>query len=814
MPLSLKPSSKAVTDLCYNLRQTLSSTGSPQLVPVGRPSVLAGGSWRPLAMMQPVLGLNLLIVASGLILGYIDLTPKPGPLSDEQSAPVQIATMRSEIRCATTDGPKLTVMTATGAFSAVYDAIRAAWTDFDIADFPVLSLIAEPLSDVEAVVAPRRLSCEYSTGMNFITSLDLRNISSDLAEAYRSLGAAAAASGSFCAPAFFRYRLVGHDGETLYDSPPVLLCGPDSSRQTAPVTLRSADRRNVESYTLSAPRWRLHVSSSKAVADSVAALVSRIEILATPQFHPFDSSQQAAVTIVPPGITDDFARVTLQGAAKAISSDNSAPAAARLRRALASLPGLEKVVAVIHAPFGSSAIDLVPTVDSLTGDVDADYREVERAMSADVSIVDQTEARLLPPHSFSADACASASGLQLWGGLTALRFDGYPAEAFAASLAGDGPWHASVAVEFSNGSERVVALSQGISGAPLTFSPVISYPSADAVSITICVSAAGEVRRSVLPLTPDPAGRRALYVDKSMQAFALSTALSTFVPPLAVAAPLSLPSYVALASKRSPSMPLAVCSLGDCHVVALRPCCRSQAGWDYKRIRFSAFTSAGIYTVNASPRQTAQLSATLVDNAVIASPSALTEAGSRLVAVASGRLLDVGPTKVTTLADAPDALALAYSQAFREIWISGGAMTTVVNLDDKVKTTRQELITGQAVGDYACIGNEIVCLSAETPRASTYVRWAFAFDMPLGYVRAKRVAIAMNADWQGEGEVALHRLNSSGAEPVASMTARFNGPVKSRFGRPVMSLPSRTLRLSAQGRVSGLTVFSSASIEF
>lgn len=812
--LSPKPSSKGLTTLCHNLRQTLSPTGIPQLTPVGQLSVLASGSWRPLAMMQPALGVNLLIVASGLTLGYIDLTPKPDPLSSADSAPIEIAVMRSEIRCAVTDGSRLTVMTATGAYTADYDVVSAAWSHADISEFPVLSLIAEPLSDAESTVAPRRLSCEYSAGMNFITSLDMRNISADLARAYRDVCAQAAASGSFCAPAFCRYRLIGHHGETLYDSPAVLLGAPDSTRQTASLTLHSADRRNLEAYTLSAPRWRLRVASSKPVAKRVADYVSRIEILATPQFHPFDPAGLASLTVVPPSAKTDFARVTLQGASKAISSDNSLPAATRLRRAVSALPSLEKVVAVIHAPFGSSSIDLKPQIDAVSANVDDDCRLIERAMTAEVSPVDPTEARLGPPHEFSATCCSSASGFDLWGDLTALRFDGYPAEAFAASLAAEGAWHAAVTVSFSNGDERVVALSQGLSGAPLTFSPVISYPSADAVSMTITVSAGGEVRRSVLPLTPDPSGRHALYVSPSMQSFSLSDTLSSFVQPLAVSVPLRLPSYVALASKRSPSHLLAVDSLGDCFVMALRPCCRSQSAWDYNRIRFSAFTSSGIYTVNSSRNRSGVISSLLVDNAVLASPAAVTEVGGRLIAVASTRLVEVGPTRVRTLADGIDAASLAYSPSFRELWASDGSETKVINLDDNTFATRTEAFDCEAVGSYVLVGGSLVDLSIESPRESTYIRWVTAVDLPLGYTRFVRASVDMKGAWQSEGEFAVHRLNGATAEPSPSMSVRISGELRSPFVRQVAALPARRLGLSVQGRVSPSTLFSSTSIDF
>ncbi len=779
---------ESATTVCHNLRIESRPTGRLELSPVGNPAVLVAAPWLPLA---EIAGSGVLIVADGSRLGEVDLP-------DGWDVTV-IADLGSEIRCAVVSGLRLTVMTDAGAV----DLRRSpdGWIVMDSVRWPRLSLMAEETADFSVEVSARRLTGDYVSAPVQLNDSDRRAVSGDVARAYAGVVAQASAAGQYCAPALMRYRFVGHDGEVIYESPSLLLGAADSSRLTRAIEVTSADRRTLDGYTVGARGWRLRLSSPDAITRSMAAAVARIEVLACPQFHPFDPSGEAAVTVVSDAASATMIRLTMQGAGRAVSEANGAAAEARLRRMLAVQPRVERVVAVVQGPFAEGdTIDCCPAADGAYAGVADECREVERALQMKVTPRGHLAGCVTAPQRFTARCVAAAAGKMLWGDVEALRFDGYSVECFAARRGGAGSWHAAVSVSFASGDEQVVAVSDGLTDAPAAFNPLLSYPSADAVAMTLIVSSGGTVRRMTVPLTPDPSGRMSVYVDRSFAPVVLSSTMPAFVVPAAVTKSRSLPSFMVLTDSVAPVRALDVATVGDGTVNAVFVASRSQSSWDFSKVRFVALASSGISAVTVV--SDGRLSLSRIDSRGVVSRNAAVEASGRVLAVAAGSLVEVGVSKAKTIISKFDADALAYDALRGELWASAGnGVSTVVDLERMEMYTRDGGVT-ESVGGYALVDGRLCCLCREDRPESVYVRWDGQIDLSERFVRLKGVGFDMRSSAIAYGNVSVSRMSGNDLEPSPSLRLTVDGAMGSPIAMPVLALPMRRAAFSLQGRMA------------
>ena len=810
------PSAKSATMRCHNLRTEILPTGETVLRPVGRPEPVAEGAWWPLTKMSPAPGVEMLIVADGCRLGAIDLVGADcgaGVVSTESVS--LIAVTDSEISCAVSFGDMLTVMTADGPRRMAYDAGESAWLLIDPSEWTALSLTAHETADCTATVAPRRLSGDYSSASEPLNDSDRRAVTGDLRRAYTEVVSQAAAAGVCCAPAIVRYRLVSHDGSTLCISPPLLLGPRDSGRLTAPVAVTSDDRRTLDGYEIAARGWRPAVVSSRPVSKAMAAAVSRIEILACPQFHPFDPSGEAVAVLVNDPADRTMLRLTMPGAGLSVSSGNAAAGESRLRRMLAVQADAEQVVAVIRGPFAEgSVIDCEPRLTLPYSGVDDECRAVAAALARRPETVSDSQSRISPPHAFAAACCASAAGNVLWGSLEALRFRGWSADFFAGSRAGAGAWRSAVAVTFASGDEQLVAVAQGTEGAPAELNPVLSYPSADAVAMTLIVSAGGKVRRTTVPLTPLPSGDMSVYVSPGFAPFVPEGEAQTFVIPAERRVRKPLPGFVAAARADAPTAAVSLAPVGDGEVSALFPASRSQSSWDFSRVRFSALTSRGIYAVTLSG---ASLSVSLVDSRGVVGRHAAADAAGRLLAVASGNLVEVGASRAVTLLSDFDADVLAYATVRDELWGSAAddGLTAVVDLSTLQSATRDDAVRSPSLDAYAVVGGSLCRLGAETPAAgSVYVRWDCAISVSDDFVRPVGLTFDMRSRSVAYGSLAVRRVSTADEEPSPSLRLSLDGRQASPLKVALPALPLRRAAVSFQGRVSPDTVISAVTLSY
>ena len=802
----------AAVSRCHHLRPVRLSTGEKVLMPVAPLDSVFSSAWRPLARMQGSDGKSRIIVASGDMVGEV-LLDTGGDLQGEGSVRV-IAKLDVEPVCAVADASRLTVMTSRGQMNWIIGG-NGEWLRVDISAWPALSLMAVDGADCSATVPARRLSADYSDRTRPLSDSDRRSLTSDLRRAYLDIARQAAASGAMCAPMLVRYRLVGCDGEILYVSPPQFLSPADSSRLTLPLSVHSSDRRRLAAYLVSARSWQLKVVSVAPFPRDMAEVVSRIEILASPQFHPFDDSAEASVSLVSETSSDEMLRITMPGACKSVSAGNALAAESRLKAAVGTMESLERVVAVIQGPLVAGAtLDNTPAVMGLMRSVGDECRALDEAIArSDSQQLSVAAECLSAPHSFSARCGVSDAGYTLWGNLEALRFDGFPVESFAAERAGQGAWHAAVAVKFASGKEQVVALSSGTSGAPLRFNPLLSYPAADAVSMTLTVSAGGVVRSSTLPLVPDSSGRRAVYIRPSFTPFALENEVPAFIVPAVRRQPRPMSSYVAVCKSGAYASPIALSSLGAACVNDVFVASRARSSWDFSRPRFSVFAASGVYTLTIPGTRSHSLSLSRIDSRVIESGAACMVDG-RLWAVADDTLVEVGVSALKDLVCSVDTDYMAYDSVNKELWLSSPqrAVTTVFSVETLFSYTRDEILASRSVDGFAVVNSSLCRLGVEASAQSVFIRWDGELPLSDRYVSPRILRLDMCSAKISFGSLTLRRQTVAQAESAPSLRLSLNGRLSSPLAVPLRLLPARRLVFSFQGRVSPDTLISSLTI--
>lgn len=789
------------TTACHNLRSVRLQTGATALTPVGTPVRLSEEALTPLTTMT--CGDRRLIVASSAgRLQIID--PAPAEAGISLMADDRGFALPGEALCATTDGDRLTVMTDRHQLRLTLDGESGELYETGYDGLPAVVLTAETLADVSATIGPRKLSTDYPAGNHSLADRDLRAISSDMRHAYCAICRQAAADGVFIAPRLCRWRIIGRDGDILTESSPLLLGAADGSRLTAPLTFSSDDRRTIEQQELSLPSWRPVITVTGNIPDAIGRLIDRIEVIAAPPFHGFDADETAAVTLIATPGCSDFARVTMPGAWKSVSPGNSRQGKSRLSRMIATGFTSADIIAVMR-PTENTALISVPA-DSVV----AQCLRTEKALAQDIPAPDILLHRISPPHSFTAGCVTSVAGTELWGRLRAHRFGGYKAENFAASRGEAGAWHAAAEVSFADG-ERLVTVSEGTSGAPLTFNPVLSYPSPDATAITVTVSTAGEVRRATFTLTPDPSGTMAVHIHPGLAPHALVGSAPAFVIPDERRTDRVLDNYIcvcAVPNAGAPRRPLAIASVSDGRVYSVLPGSRLTAGWATTAPHFTVFSASGTHRATLSGDA---LRLTLIDSTPANGDHAAVIAGGRLIAATGSRLIEVGAGTVRTLADNIRADAIACG-AGDELWLASEEAVSVLDLATMTHHTRSESGLGASSGHYALLGAQLCDLSRETAASSLYVRWAGAVSLGDAYRRIRQMRLDLRASSVSSGTLTLRRLSHDTAENGALCRLNINGSLRSPLILRTRSLPARGCAFDFQARVSSDTIVSSVII--
>ncbi len=708
---------------CLNLRPAEDGRG---LVPVGMPQVVAPAGDVPFYEFSAADGVHLLSWGRGKV--WLDGT-------------TAVAELDAKPLAALYDGADtLYLMTAQGPLLYSWPALEPAGTG----ELPACTLAAcaGPVSP-SVTVPPRQLAEDYRRTAALKAS-DARGLASDLEDALYVLAEEARVQRCMTQPALARYKLLDSGGRVLFTSAPLLL---GTSQNYQGVRLAVDSQGVAAGYTLSAATWRMQLT----VPQGMPARVRSVQLCVTPQLHPAAWWKDASATLVH-GYTSAASTVVVQPqiAPAAVVAGRYGAAEATVAAIAARMDALEQVVATVPATAG--------TIELPWGGEDAAKDEsaaVEAAMGCGVEAVAAREARLRAPHVFTARCAARVADTVMWGDVEALRYRGYPVQMLAAELSAGQPWTAFVAVDFVDGG-RTVWTGSGSGGAPSMLCPLLSYPSPDAVRISIGITAGGTARYGSYELTPLASGLGAVYVHPSAAPFELPQAAYSVPQPVEAACRYS--GTVVAADAAAPLVPLASRDACGGRVLRLLPAAGSTAAWDFGRTRFLAFGHGGIWSVALGSGRDSLAVGRIDSRRVERAAAVAPVAGGEVYAVAGGDLVRLAGTRLTTV---------LRSCGFRDIaWIAPFA----------------ELIASGEAGEEASV------LCAACRKLRSYRRSL----VPLGLLAGEHGAYAATAS----GVMALHREE---AVPMAVGWAMRAAPEPARCAR---GLPLRSLRLMAAG--SGL----------
>lgn len=727
---------------CHNLRP--SSSGAA-LEAVGTPATAAPAGHTPLLHFSAPDGMHLL-THQALTL-YVNGTNK-------------VAKLRAAPLCAAFDGSStLHIMTAAGPQSFGWPRFNALESG-DASLYPAVSLQATATSPLRAEVAARTLSDNYRR-LSALTSADARAVRADLMAAQASIAAEAVAQRVMIQPALARYRLLDAEGRTLFTSPPVLL---GTSQCHEPLRLDCSTDALLEGYSLSAEAWQLRVH----VPAGTSSQVRYVRVSVSPQFQPADIDAQPDTFVTHSTSSSATIGVSMHLNPTALLPSNADASALTVAEAMARMDALERTVATIAATPGTDTVVACAPAGTPAQETTALRAVLARELTPSTT----AESRIAAPHGFTARCVACAADTMLWGNISARRYCGYPAPVLAAAFSAKAQaWRAYVSVDFADGS-RTVWTGSDDSAAPEMFGPVLSYPSGDAVAMSIGISHGADTAAQTFALTPLPGGAGAAYVHPSLAPFALAAA-AEFAVPDAIESAAEYPGTVVAADTATPFVPLAVRDACGGAVVALLPASGSTASWDFGRTRFTAFGHGGICSV-ALDSARRSLATGRMDSRRVACAKAVAQAGDTVYAIAGGDLLRISGRTVGTTLRACGADALAWDGAHAELWCmrpDGTAeilCTASKPLRSYTRTISPTAILSSPAGAFAATEGGVLALHSEQ-RGATDVRWRARIEHAAGAMRPLR-RLTLHAAGSGlRLDVALYAAGMLGAEPMPTV---------------------------------------------
>ena len=767
----------SATTRCHNLRPD--SSGA--LRPVGRPDTVAPAGHRPLlrftADCSPAL-----LTARGRELYLCPDTPG--------GKPRLLHTLASEPLCAIYSEGVIHISTAEGAESICTDGTATGHTLL-----PAIGLRAAAATrTLRADVPQRTLGGDYRQ-QSTLSATDRRAVSDDIRRAYTTLCREAGAGACLMQPALAAYELLDASGRVLFASP-VLLLG--TAQCTAAQRLAVASDGSLPGYTLQAYAW-----TPQLVFPADTGSVHSVRVYMSPQLHPVDPSADASVGLAH-STTATSVGVSLAPSGLILESKNAEASAHTLREAAARFAAIKRTIAVVPVVPGT-AVD-IPCRPA--GTPAAELSAIATALTHAVPQTGGEYAAVSAPHSFSARTAAVAGHTAAWADITARRYAGYPLGIFAADADNTRAWSAWAAVEFAGG-ERVVWQGSGAAGAPLSVNPLLSYPAADAVRISIAVRAEGLGTACYnIGLTPLSGGREAMAVAESFAPVSLAYDGVTAPPPLqapeAIVADRHFPEMIIAADAATPFSALAVTRL-DGRVHRLLPAGGGTGAWDYGRTRFTAFGADGIHlaTLNAG-RDT--LATARITGRSIASPQAVAAAEGCAYAAAGGDIVRVSGSKVAVVAGRMAADAIVWNQLRAELWALRRDTTEATVLCLASSPARSYTHQAEWTDSLLCDENGafllqssgLLALHRESDHPAS-VEWTATLCLR-ERLRIVRSLIAASCG-DAELDIAISAAGMHHAEPVPTRRLHLSGALLEALPVATLMRPLRSLQVSVSGSV-------------
>lgn len=558
----------------------------------------------------------------------------------------------------------------------------------DPSEYPALALRSEGAGTFTSTVPARRVNLSnYGSGLS---RTEFRNLCNDYAEAYLSLASQVNSAGAFLQPALVRYRFLDSAGATIFESMPVLLSRDmDGTSQFVSYLQRSISLDGEVAETqLSGSAWRL-TPTIPADFWTKAPDVARIEILASPEFHPYHPDETPSfISVRRPSSFE--ASVALPGNVFGINPD-SKTAPQRLSQVTAAFSSSRTghVIATFRrGEFPEDSATFGPATTTMT--IPKQIRAVDSAITAAIATVNPDNLRLFRfPNRIWAARFARDAAIVVGANLYALRAAPYLPSVMSVETDSNpsATWRASVAVTLADGAEILVANETGHGHRPAALSPVISYPDPEARSLNVrVVDSQGKIYENKFPLTP--CGSIAAYVEPSFKPINLKPSnASNFENFTPIVQPHHLPDGIAIWETLSLQSCKAVIRTGtNLPAIAVATLSGVSGSRDYGRHRFIVGDNSALYILT-----TTETSHGLrrILNIGIQRRDALCEAGDRGVFAALGpdgsTVLNISSTAKTTLpVCSPGGTFVAFSIAGQTLLTGNGTCLELLHQREHV----------------------------------------------------------------------------------------------------------------------------------
>ena len=555
----------------------------------------------------------------------------------------------------TDDGNAIIVMPREGKPMLYrYDSETEAWSEGEL--FPELPAITLARYDMETVSVPLpslTLKGTYDTTSRALSPTDADAVADAMTEAYKEVAGQAAVRGLFLQPVVARYRLRTPEGRVVYTSAPVMISAPTGFQATtARLELSGEGSRRVSASPLTATLFTVGSTFSAPLPREWARLLKGVEILVSPQLHPFVESMPSLIRHVASSATVQTFSATLPGTDREGSS---------------TLPS-RAVPALLDNEDDSSLWTPLSALRPLTLKEETDMIDsLLRTPAVFPDDNDLLRRRLSAPHSFTAGCGARNGDLVAWGNLEAIPFDGYsPAEMVIGR--GHSEWPScplAAAVTLADGSVHVRSITLSNTEVA-SFSPLLTYPSPDAVQLTLI---AGK-KTVTVDLKPSPSGRYSYWVATDPSPLTPGETLPSFVLPATVTAKSRLPGAVMICEAAEPLRPLAVSLTDSSTLTALHATPRLANSLNSAESRFYALGTGGVYSLSPALNRS-RLRVSCIDRRPLLSPRLSTEIPGGIAALLDGSLVSFAGTRVSEILSPCEAVAIAWNSRRSELWLSG-----------------------------------------------------------------------------------------------------------------------------------------------
>ena len=551
----------------------------------------------------------------------------------------------------------LIVMPAEGParrFAALRDADgQLSWNEIPLfPSLPPLMIVRRDVGTAVSTLPVMTLRSSYTTTSQQLGDTDRAAIDKAMREAYIALSDSALSRGRYIQPVVARYRLRGEGGRVLYTSAPVIVA-PRTGLQgvTATLTLTGEGFRQCGETRLSATEFVPAIEYTRTPDAEWKALVRSVELLVSPQLHPLSAKLPGHTRKSGASATQLTMTATLAGVdpLRGYAAEGTRPAA---------------YVAAILDNADSALLSGRPADDTL-GELSR-LSAIMDMSSASPTAESTLAVSVGAPHRFTASAVARSGDLIAWGGLRVMPFDGYSLpEMSIEAPAAQTSLPTAVRVTMHDGSSVVRTAVMSGFGEP-SLSPLLVYPSADAVEMTLIAGG----KALTVPLVSTPCGRMSYRLSPDLRPTSLTEDRGGYVVPSASPRCREYPSAVAVCGVASPLEPVTV-SYGDgMKLCALLPAMRHSNSFAVPSARFYLFGSGGISSMTLTDNRR-RINLNLLDSRGVSSPMAVTPMVGGVAAIAGGALVTVTGSRPVTLLDNCRATMLGWSDRYGELWCIG-----------------------------------------------------------------------------------------------------------------------------------------------